>query len=200
MAEVELDVRPLRKPDKHPAIFAAYDALPVGAGLLLVNNHDPKHLRDEFDTDRTGGYGWEYRERGPQAWRVLITKRASTPLPRVVGSTAGASSPDQHDVGAVWTLPARERDLDANVIHLPAGEAIGAHAGPDLDVLIHVVAGSGRLGTELDEVALEPGQLLWLPRRSRRSFAAGTEGLTYLTVHRRRTALGLGIGRGGDTG
>lgn len=46
---VELDVRPLRKPDKHPQIFAAYGALPVGAAFVLVN--DPKHLREEFEAD-----------------------------------------------------------------------------------------------------------------------------------------------------
>jgi uncharacterized protein (DUF2249 family) len=26
----------------------------------LVNNHDPKHLRAEFDADHPGSYGWEY--------------------------------------------------------------------------------------------------------------------------------------------
>jgi len=30
MADNELDVRQLRKPDKHPTIFATYSALPVG--------------------------------------------------------------------------------------------------------------------------------------------------------------------------
>ena len=51
MTEQELDVRPLRKPDKHPTIFATYDSLAVGEAFVLINNHDPRHLRDEFDTD-----------------------------------------------------------------------------------------------------------------------------------------------------
>jgi hypothetical protein len=41
MAANELDVRQLRKPDKHPTIFATYAALPVGESFVLVNNHDP---------------------------------------------------------------------------------------------------------------------------------------------------------------
>ena len=62
-----------------------------------------------------------------------------------------------------------------------------------MDVLIYVLAGSGHLGTELDtqQVALRGGSLIWLPRRSRRRFTAGPDGLRYLTVHQRRRALTL---------
>ena len=77
MADTELDVRELRKPDKHPTIFAAYAALGVGESFVLVNNHDPKHLRAEFDADLPGSYGWEYVEKGPQAWRIRISKLCS---------------------------------------------------------------------------------------------------------------------------
>jgi uncharacterized protein (DUF2249 family) len=43
MTEEELDVRGLPEPDKHPAIFAAYDSLALGAAFILVNNHDGRH-------------------------------------------------------------------------------------------------------------------------------------------------------------
>ncbi|MFZ1177941.1 MAG: DUF2249 domain-containing protein, partial [Mycobacterium sp.] len=36
MAANELDVRQLRKPDKHPTIFATYAALSVGESFVLV--------------------------------------------------------------------------------------------------------------------------------------------------------------------
>lgn len=85
----------------------------------------------------------------------------------------------------------RERDLDSNIIALRPGGVIEAHAGPDLDVLIHVLSGSGQLGTERDSIDLAPGALAWLPRRSVRRFAAGPHRLRYLTVHRRREALVL---------
>jgi uncharacterized protein (DUF2249 family) len=186
-----LDVRPLRKPDKHPAIFDAYDGLRLGESFVLLNNHDPVHLHDEFEIEHAGGFGWEYLERGPQEWRIQITKLASSPLPRVLCNTVTAStstptSPERHGNSrcgtATWT---------PRIIRLPAQGTIEAHAGPDLDVLIHVLAGSGELTTELDTIALEPGALLWLPRRSRRQFQAGPDGLTYLTVRRRRQALTL---------
>ena len=194
MTDNELDVRQLRKPDKHPTIFATYAALPVGGSFVLVNNHDPKHLRAEFDTDHPGSYDWEYLEKGPEVWRIRISKLTSTPLPRVLVNTTrltadARTEPDA--TGAVWKLEARERDLDSNVIALPPGGSIGTHTGPDLDVLIHVLSGTGRLTTEQGTVDLSPGALLWLPRRSRRQFTAGPDGLRYLTVHQRRQALVL---------
>lgn len=195
----ELDVRPLRKPDKHPTIFATYAALPVGGSFVLVNDHDPKHLRAEFETEHPGGHGWEYLSREPRNWRIRITKLATTALPRVLLNTA--ADPGSVDVtGAAWKLQVRERDLDSNIIVLPPGETIEAHTGPNLDVLIHVLAGTGQLTTELGTLDLEPGALLWLPRGSRRRFASGPDGLRYLTVHRRRQALVLDTGRAGTRG
>ena len=188
-----LDVRPMRKPDKHPAIFAAYDALPAGGSFVLVNDHDPKHLREEFEVEHPGSHTWEYQRQEPRDWQIKITKLTAAPLPRVLVDTAALTGDDTlaDASGAVWRLPIRRRDLDSNVIAVPPGGSIEAHTGPDLDVLVHVLAGSGRVGTEVGEVEIAPGSLLWLPRRSRRSFTAGPDGLRYLTVHQRRQALVL---------
>jgi uncharacterized protein (DUF2249 family) len=199
MTEKELDVRSIRKADKHPSVFAAFDRLAVGEAFVLINNHDPKHLRDEFDTAEPNSFGWEYVEQGPAVWRIRIRKLTSTRLPRLLVNTAdvianadgdgdGAAS---HVIGAVWKMQTRDRDLDSNIIALPAGGSIDAHAGPDLDVLIHVLAGMGELATENGVVDLCPGALVWLPRRSRRRFTAGPSGLRYLTVHQRRQSLML---------
>ena len=194
MGEHEIDVRTLRKPDKHPAIFQAYAGVPVGESLLLVNDHDPRHLRDEFETEYPGGYSWEYiarDPRDPRDWRIRITKLASTPLPRVLADTAALDAPDAAGAGVAWKLQMRERDLDSNVITLAPGAAIGAHRGPDLDVLVYVLSGSGHLVTELSTAQLRAGSLAWLPRRSLREVTAGPDGLMYLTVHQRRQALTL---------
>lgn len=191
MGDEELDVRPLRKPDKHPAIFQAYAAVPAGESLVIVNDHDPRHLHDEFEVEHPGGYAWEYLAKDPGAWRIQITKLASTPLPRILADTTALSTTAADATGGIWKLQMRDRDLDSNIIALAPGAAIDAHAGPDIDVLIHVLAGSGHLATELDTLALSPGSLIWLPRRSRRQFTAGPDGLRYLTVHQRRQALTL---------
>ncbi|MFB9909646.1 DUF2249 domain-containing protein [Allokutzneria oryzae] len=185
-----LDVRPMRKPDKHPAIFAAYRALAVGESFTLLNDHDPRHLREEFEVDHPGSYGWEYVSRESRAWRIKITKRASTPLPRVLVNTRDLPE-ETAAAGAVWKLETRERDLDANIIALPPGGTIGTHTGPDLDVLVHVLGGDGVLVTELGDQPLSVGALVFLPRRSLRGFEAGPSGLRYLTVHHKRKALVL---------
>ncbi|MFF8291804.1 hypothetical protein ACF068_21580 [Streptomyces sp. NPDC016309] len=93
--------------------------------------------------------------------------------------------------GALWRLAEDSRQLDANVVRLAAGSRVAAHVEPDLDVLVYVVDGTGRLGTPEGELPLEAGCVVWLPRGSRRGMAAGPEGLTYLTAHRRRPGLSI---------
>jgi uncharacterized protein (DUF2249 family)/quercetin dioxygenase-like cupin family protein len=192
MATQELDVRGLRKPDKHPAIFRAYKALEVGGCVDLVNDHDPKHLRQEFDVEHPGSHGWEYLTKGPETWRIRISKLSSTPLPRVLCNTQTIGADAEPDAaGALWKLPMRTRDLDSNLVQLPPLGTVDAHIGPELDVLVHVVRGTGLLTTELDVIELGAGSVVWLPRRSQRAFSAGAEGLQYLTVHQRRQGLSL---------
>lgn len=192
MSTHELDVRGLRKPDKHPAVFQAYDALDVGGSVDLVNDHDPRHLREEFEVDHPGSHGWEYLEEGPGVWRIRIAKLSSTPLPRILCDTAAVVADAEPDAaGALWKLPMRTRDLDSNLIQLPPFGTVGEHFGPDLDVLVHVVHGTGLLTNELEVLELHAGSLVWLPRRSRRAFSAGADGLQYLTIHQRRQGLSL---------
>ncbi len=196
-SEAELDVRPLRKPDKHPTIFARYADLAVGSSFVLVNDHDLRHLHEEFETELAGSYDWEYLSKQPRDWRIRISKLISTALPRVLVKSAEidqqSTDPDARRV--LWKLTMRERDLDSNIVSLPPGGGIDAYDGPNLDVLIHVLAGEGRLTTEADTLDLQPGAVLWLPRRSRRQFDAGARGLRYLTVHQRRQALVLDTSR-----
>ncbi len=191
MSDPELDVRPLRKPDKHPAIFRTYDSLAAGESFVLVNNHDPRHLREEFETEHPGGYAWDYLDRGPASWRIRISKLTAAPLPRVLCDTTAAAGDDPDAAGPVWSLSMRRRDLDSNIIRLRAGSGIDPHVGPDLDVLILGLAGAGRVLTETDPLELRAGIMVWLPRGSRRGFIAGPEGLSYLTVHQARKALVL---------
>ncbi|MFF8707332.1 hypothetical protein ACF070_18280 [Streptomyces albidoflavus] len=92
--------------------------------------------------------------------------------------------------GALWRLAEDGRELDANLVRLAPGAVVGEHRESVLDVLLVVVAGSGRV--EPEGLALEESAVLWLPRGSHRSFTAGPHGLAYLTVHRRRPGLTVG--------
>jgi uncharacterized protein (DUF2249 family)/quercetin dioxygenase-like cupin family protein len=188
----ELDVRSLPKPQRHPHIFTRFASLEPLASFILVNGHDPKHLREEFERDHQGAYEWTYLESGP-VWRIRITRLAASDLPRILYDTDALVTQEVGSdlSGAVWKLEMSHRDLDANVIHLQPNGRIESHQGPDLDVLMHVLAGSGTLVHALDSLRLTSGSLIWLPRRSQRSIAAGAGGMTYLTVHPRRPGLSI---------
>lgn len=106
-------------------------------------------------------------------------------------TTAVANLGEVDAAGAVWRLQQPTRDLDSNIIALPPEGRIEAHDEPAIDVLIHVLAGSGRLTSPAATLDLRPGVLAWLPRGSPRQFTAGGQGLRYLTVHRRKPGLSL---------
>ncbi len=74
-AKKQLDVRVIPPREKHPTIFATFDALEKGTSFVLVNDHDPFPLRYQFEAERGGQYEWEYLEQGPSVWRVEISKR-----------------------------------------------------------------------------------------------------------------------------
>lgn len=187
MANNELDVRRLPQPDKQPTTLATYVNLPVGESFVLVNNRDPKHLQEEFEADYPGSYRWEYVEKGPTVWRIRISKLTTTPLPRALTNTADIAELDaEPDTARVIRKPdVGDGGLDWNVVTLaPSGEA-GTAAGVDVDVLIHVLSGSGRLVTDKGTIPLAPSALFWLPRRSRPQFSAGPDGLRYLAVNQK---------------
>jgi uncharacterized protein (DUF2249 family) len=68
----DLDVRELAPALRHQTIFATYQALPPGTGFVLVNDHDPKPLRYQFEAEHAGQFTWSYLESGPSIWRVRI--------------------------------------------------------------------------------------------------------------------------------
>ncbi|AIR96365.1 cupin domain-containing protein [Streptomyces glaucescens] len=115
-------------------------------------------------------------------------ERDGTEEARVLCDVAALSADPAAAGGALWRLAEPGRQLDANLIHIPPDGRITPHVEPELDVLVLVVAGSGTLGTEPPR-PLTAGILVWLPRGAPRSLTAGPEGLSYVTVHRRRAAL-----------
>lgn len=185
-----IDVRQIPKPQRHARIFELFARLQTGEQLVLLADHEPQNLRREFERDQPGAFDWQARALDPGQWRVLLTRLAATPLPRVLANTTGLAAAAQGS-GAIWKLEPEQRDLDANIIALGPGEQIGEHRGPDLDVLIHVFSGSGVLHTETGSVPLAVGDVLYLPARSRRRFVAADAGLRYFSVHQRKKTLGL---------
>lgn len=75
-AAVVFDVRPIPGRTKHAQIFERWFGLPVGEYFVLLNDHDPIPLRYQFEVQFPGAFTWEYLEKGPEEFRVKITKLA----------------------------------------------------------------------------------------------------------------------------
>ena len=73
-AHAQIDVRQLACEDRFALIFSTFGNLPAGQSMELINDHDPKPLRNVFQARHADSFGWEYLEQGPQVWRVAITK------------------------------------------------------------------------------------------------------------------------------
>lgn len=69
-----MDVRPIPCSIKHGLILKTWFNLPVGEHFILLNDHDPVPLRYQFEAEFPGAFTWDYVERGPEDFRVKITK------------------------------------------------------------------------------------------------------------------------------
>ena len=71
-----IDVRQIARGGRHPRVFARYASLAPGEVFILVNSHDPKLLRREFEAIHSGAFSWDYLQTGPEEWRVRIGRVA----------------------------------------------------------------------------------------------------------------------------
>ena len=55
-------------------LLGTYARLAPGESFVLVNNHDPKPLRREFQATYPDQFGWDYLESGPDQWQVRIER------------------------------------------------------------------------------------------------------------------------------
>jgi uncharacterized protein (DUF2249 family) len=70
-----LDVRPVEPKHRLEAIMGAYDSLPEGATLDLTVDHDPRCMYYTLGAlHGENSFSFEYRENGPEVWRVEVTK------------------------------------------------------------------------------------------------------------------------------
>jgi uncharacterized protein (DUF2249 family) len=69
-----LDVRAIPQWERHPRIFAAFDALDDENALTIVSDHEPRPLRAQFEEFYARRFQWEQRERGDGHWEVRLTR------------------------------------------------------------------------------------------------------------------------------
>jgi uncharacterized protein (DUF2249 family)/CRP-like cAMP-binding protein len=73
---VRLDVRQLPVWQRHPMIFSAFDSLAGDQSMVLVNDHEPRPLRLQFEELRPGRFSWSPRNLGNDRWEVEIRRVA----------------------------------------------------------------------------------------------------------------------------
>src|SRR4249919_629098 len=69
-----MDVRPIPCSVKHGLIIRTWLDLPVGDHFILLNDHDPVPLYYQFSAQWPGAFTWEHLVKGPDEFRVQITK------------------------------------------------------------------------------------------------------------------------------
>lgn len=72
----ELDARLVPHKIRHATVFGALDAVAPGAALVLLAPHDPVPLLDQLQRREPDAFAVEYLARGPETWRLQLTRRA----------------------------------------------------------------------------------------------------------------------------
>lgn len=93
-ASITIDVREIAPRERHATIFQAFRALGVGDEFEIVNDHDPRPLYYQFQSESPGTFSWDYLQNGPDEWHVSIKKlaRSDGPSGGCCGGCCGGSA------------------------------------------------------------------------------------------------------------
>ncbi len=89
--------------------------------------------------------------------------------------------------GAIGSLVGA--DLNVNLVRLTPNEYLEAHINTEVDVLLVGISGAGTVELDDGDEPLATGSALYVPKGLRRGIRAGSQGVVYLTCHRRRGGL-----------
>jgi len=85
-----MDVRLIPCSIKHGLIIKQWLELPVGDHFILLNDHDPVPLYYQFAAQWPDTFTWQHLVKGPEEFRVKITKlKATEPVTEVVECCGG---------------------------------------------------------------------------------------------------------------
>jgi mannose-6-phosphate isomerase-like protein (cupin superfamily) len=91
--------------------------------------------------------------------------------------------------GPEWGTETSE--LNATLLAWPAGGGTPAHINSELDVVLVVLDGTAEIENDGTLALARAGAVVVLEKGARRRVTAGPSGVRYLTVHRRRTGIGI---------
>ncbi len=118
----------------------------------------------------------------------MTTPDQPTASPAVVDLTTIAIDGQN---GVAWKAP-NTGDLNTNLVHLNPDTAIDSHRNREVDVTMVVIEGEGSITIDGATNQLVANTLALVPKGSERSISASPQGLTFVTVHRRRGPLSIG--------
>lgn len=125
MEDVRLDVRTIPPPQRHPKIFALFDELLPGQGLVLRSDHEPRPLRAEFDHKRPGIYQWVQRQLGDGHWEVRLTHVQSETARSPLSATLSRTPLFQHlDARTIELLAYQARHVAAKRNQIVAEQSV----------------------------------------------------------------------------
>jgi len=89
--------------------------------------------------------------------------------------------------GPIWSVNSEQ--LNINLLRLPTGDGVAAHANTGVDVVFVIFEGTVELTVDGENYALGPGRAVVVPRGATRALWCTAGPLVYLTCHRRRAGL-----------
>ena len=94
--------------------------------------------------------------------------------------------------GVLWTLDTTGH-LNANLVRFGTGQGVEEHINDEIEVIVVGVSGAEIVTVDQQEHNLSAGMLVFIPKGARRSTVSASEDFAYLTVHRRRGPLQIGL-------
>lgn len=169
MTENILNVTLLEPRQKHPTIFARFDALKEGESLTIHNDHDPKPLYYQLLGQRGNIFTWEYLEEGPEWWKIKISK------PKLSGGQESSGSGE--NILNVTLLEPRQKHptIFARFDELKEGERLTIHNDHDPKPLYYQLL--GERGNIFTWEYLEEGPAWWKIRITKKLTGEGDETL-----------------------
>jgi quercetin dioxygenase-like cupin family protein len=89
--------------------------------------------------------------------------------------------------GPIWGVASR--DLNATLLAWPPNERLPPHINAELDVLLVVLDGEGTAVVDGERHVLAAGHALLVEKGASRSIEAGSNGVRYMSIHRRRAPI-----------
>ena len=125
--------------------------------------------------------------------RIIVLQTGPSPKNPVNLKDTVAPAGDR--VGVIWTLNTSS-ELTANVVRFGAGRGVEEHVNDEVEVIVLGVSKSGIVAVDREEHVLSAGILVFIPKGARRSTVSTSEDFAYLTIHRRRGPLHIGLSQG----